>query len=288
MAPSWTRWLGARVAPTRRSRKHNKLPARRFAVGDVHGCPITLRTLLDTLIGVCAGDAVFLLGDTISKGPDSAGVLATVLDLRARGINTTLLRGNHEDELLSSAARSPRALERYLEKSNNRGLLAADPTGATRLDDRWHDLIVGSVHYVALDTALLVHGAFAFDAPDPFAARDAMLRSRAPSWSHEKSGGRPVIHGHVAQSISAIIDAVASGNPIIGLDNGIVRSEAARSSRLADYGNLCALDLDTWDLFIQPNLDGNSPGSPFGLTVKPYAGRRVVVSQRGSDVDRDG
>ena len=72
-----------------------------FAVGDIHGC----RTKLDRLIQAIdwkpeKREELVFLGDYIDRGPDSFGVVETVLELKARYRNrVTCLMGNHEHML---------------------------------------------------------------------------------------------------------------------------------------------------------------------------------------------
>ncbi|TLM65433.1 MAG: serine/threonine protein phosphatase [Deltaproteobacteria bacterium] len=73
--------------------------ARLLAVGDIHGCRRQLKTLLD-LVAPTADDQLVFLGDYIDRGPDSAGVIDDLIELRERLPNTVLLRGNHEQMLL--------------------------------------------------------------------------------------------------------------------------------------------------------------------------------------------
>jgi Calcineurin-like phosphoesterase len=65
-------------------------------VGDVHGCPSELETLLEK-VGFSAGkDRLVFVGDLVARGPDTPGVLALVRRMRAR-----VVRGNHEEKLLA-------------------------------------------------------------------------------------------------------------------------------------------------------------------------------------------
>ena len=77
------------------------------AIGDVHGC----RQMLDAVLDRCRhylGDrpARFVfLGDYIDRGPDSRGVVETLMDLQRRlpgGV--VCLRGNHEALLIDAYA----------------------------------------------------------------------------------------------------------------------------------------------------------------------------------------
>jgi hypothetical protein len=70
--------------------------ARTLIIGDVHGCSVELRRLLD-LLGPTADDTVVFVGDLIARGPDSAGVLSLFGELGARSV-----LGNHEARLLEA------------------------------------------------------------------------------------------------------------------------------------------------------------------------------------------
>lgn len=74
-------------------------PARLLAFGDIHGCRNQLRTLLET-VAPSGQDRLIFLGDYIDRGPDSAGVIDDLLELRGRWPHCVFLRGNHEQMLL--------------------------------------------------------------------------------------------------------------------------------------------------------------------------------------------
>ena len=71
---------------------------RKFAISDIHGCSRTLEALLDKL-AVTTADEVYFLGDYIDRGPDSAGVIERLIELRER-YECTFLLGNHESMFL--------------------------------------------------------------------------------------------------------------------------------------------------------------------------------------------
>ncbi|KAJ5146078.1 uncharacterized protein N7515_000642 [Penicillium bovifimosum] len=68
---------------------------RLIIVGDVHGCRDELVRLLEKVAFKQANDHLIFVGDMISKGPDSKGVV----DL-ARQCSASSVRGNHEDRIL--------------------------------------------------------------------------------------------------------------------------------------------------------------------------------------------
>lgn len=79
--------------------------ARAYAIGDVHGRLDLLKDLLDQIAAdrrerPCEREFVILLGDLIDRGPDSAGVVDLLLQVRASLPNPVFLMGNHEEMLL--------------------------------------------------------------------------------------------------------------------------------------------------------------------------------------------
>ena len=69
-------------------------------VGDVHGMRQSLEALLDKVgFDKSKGDHLILVGDLISKGPDSPGVIDLAMKLGASAV-----RGNHENAVLNAAA----------------------------------------------------------------------------------------------------------------------------------------------------------------------------------------
>lgn len=67
-------------------------------IGDVHGCARELAELLER-VGPGSDDQVVFVGDLVARGPDTAGVLRLVREVRGRCV-----RGNHEERLLASRA----------------------------------------------------------------------------------------------------------------------------------------------------------------------------------------
>ena len=68
-------------------------------IGDVHGMLTPLRLLVREL-DLQPSDKVVFVGDLIDKGPDPAGVVSYVEDLRrSAGCEVVLVEGNHEDRM---------------------------------------------------------------------------------------------------------------------------------------------------------------------------------------------
>jgi len=77
-----------------------------YMIGDVQGCDGALQRLLDTLDFSPSRDTLYLLGDLVNRGPDSAAVLRRLMRY---GDAARCLLGNHDLNLLAVAqgARKP-------------------------------------------------------------------------------------------------------------------------------------------------------------------------------------
>lgn len=73
-----------------------------YAIGDIHGHNDRLCALLNRL-DLSPEDTVVFIGDYIDRGPDSAGVVETILALR-ENVTCVCLRGNHEQMLMEQRA----------------------------------------------------------------------------------------------------------------------------------------------------------------------------------------
>ncbi|MEM9589210.1 MAG: metallophosphoesterase family protein, partial [Planctomycetota bacterium] len=71
---------------------------RLIAIGDIHGCREALEALI-AAIKPGPDDTVVTLGDYVDRGPDSAGVIDTLLELGNRTQLISLI-GNHEEMML--------------------------------------------------------------------------------------------------------------------------------------------------------------------------------------------
>lgn len=77
-----------------------------YMIGDVQGCDAALQDLLNTLDFSPSRDTIYLLGDLVNRGPDSASVLRRLMGF---GNAAQCLLGNHDLHLLAVAqsARKP-------------------------------------------------------------------------------------------------------------------------------------------------------------------------------------
>lgn len=71
-----------------------------YLIGDVQGCDSALQRLLGEIAFSPSRDTLYLLGDLVNRGPDSAGVLRRLMSY---GAQAQCLLGNHDLHLLAVA-----------------------------------------------------------------------------------------------------------------------------------------------------------------------------------------
>jgi bis(5'-nucleosyl)-tetraphosphatase (symmetrical) len=71
-----------------------------YLIGDIQGCDGALNRLLDTVAFSPSSDTLYVLGDLVNRGPDSAAVLRRLMGY---GSSARCLLGNHDLHLLAVA-----------------------------------------------------------------------------------------------------------------------------------------------------------------------------------------
>lgn len=223
----------------------------RYAIADVHGCPKTLEALVESVLRLKKSDELFLLGDYIDRGPDSRGVLDLMMKWTQAGYNLKALRGNHEEMVLNTYFTEPWAIHKHLQLYEGLSLLSEDCTVALKYLNFMRDM----PYYLNIDGYYLVHAGFNFALENPLSDYNNMLWIRKMEPNLIWLNGKRVVHGHQPFSLNTIKTHVAEKATILPLDNGAVFHLRMENPDLTRYGNLCALDLDDFTLYLQPNID---------------------------------
>lgn len=179
------------------------MTARTIAIGDVHGCSVALRTLIDA-IQPTPDDTLVFLGDYVDRGPDSRGVIDFVLELEKRCHLVPLL-GNHEIMLLESQE-DTRALQGWLTVGGAATVRSYDGQLTNIPPEHWA-FIRGCQQYYETPTHFFVHANYAssmrLDSQHDFVRYWQHLHLQTPP-PHEN--GKIAIVGHTAQKSGEILD----------------------------------------------------------------------------------
>lgn len=218
---------------------------RRLAIADIHGCAQTFDQLLKTL-KLKKQDQVYLLGDYIDRGPDSKGVLDTIMKLIATGYSIQPLLGNHE-KLFIDAFRSLEDCRRWRLEG---GSATLDSFGVSRLQDipiKYCNFLKPLPTIAVTYDYVLVHAGLDFrlfdpiyDTPDHF-----RLWERNYTVVPKPIGNRTLVVGHTVTDITSIEGSLKS--TCIRLDNGCY------DKNHIGFSSLVALDLDSKELVKEEN-----------------------------------
>jgi len=224
---------------------------RTFAIGDVHGCSKTFKLLLDA-IGLYRTDRVYLLGDLIDRGPDSKGVIETILSMQHDGFDIRPLRGNHEDMLLLAERTGVfDDLLLWLHNGGDATLKGYSVDHPKDIPLEHLEFLDGLPYYRMTRQYLFVHAGldFSLDEPLSVAGRIAMLWTRDGKVDSNKIGARTMVTGHTTHTLDAIKKSLTTKH--ILTDNGCHLGTGFTEGK----GNLVAVNLDTRELIVQPNID---------------------------------
>lgn len=221
--------------------------SRAFAISDIHGCIQTFRALVE-VIQLKREDTLYLLGDYIDRGPDSKGVIDFILYLKQEGFHVITLRGNHEQMLLDALS-NPLALERFLVNGGDKTMASFGISRPVHLDVSYLSFFNSLEYHSTFKNIILVHAGLNGEISDPLEDKEAMLWIRR--FKIKPSFNKIVVHGHTPVALESITDMIENREKglHIDIDNGCVYGVNQF------YGNLCCLDLNTFQLYKQPNID---------------------------------
>ena len=222
---------------------------RKFVITDIHGCAETFRYLVEKQLKMTPSDILYLLGDYIDRGPDSKGVLDYIFELANSGHQVKCLRGNHEQFLLD-ARRGPEDHQFWLENGGHEALESFHAITVFDIPAKYIDFLDSLTYYIELEDFFLVHAGFNFSSSNPFLDKDAMMGIRNMNINRSITKSKKIIHGHTPTRLSEIKKKISDpNNDDICLDSGCF------FNNYPELGNLVALELNSWELYIAPRQD---------------------------------
>jgi serine/threonine protein phosphatase 1 len=234
----------------------------KWVVGDIHGCYLTFRKLLEDKINFSKEDTVFLLGDMIDRGPRTKETLDYIMDLQQQGYVVLPIKGNHEERLLRLYYGKQGVFEflRFIKKRKH--YLWIRCGGKYTLEsfqvESFRDIPYQYIqwmkelpYYQIVDNFIIVHAGLDFSSKTPFKDIGKMLTCEKMSIKPELIDHKIIIHGHVALSRMTIdqLFRKREQSHCICLDNGCIHVNKQ------GFGSLLALNLDTMEMKSQKNID---------------------------------
>lgn len=209
-----------------------------FAIGDVHGRSDLLSCLLDKIYYQCrerplTDTHIIFLGDLIDRGPDSRGVLESILNMNPDLAKVHLIKGNHEEIFLTMLDGDTRSARVFC-NIGGRETLASYGIDKNLFDEGGLDVLcqraaasVPAEHKRLLDTGLdmLTIGDYLFThagtrpgVPISEQKPQDLRWIRSEFLDYEGTFEKVVVHGH------SIAVEVEERPHRIGIDTGAYRS----------------------------------------------------------------
>jgi len=215
---------------------------RLFAIGDIHGCFNTFRTLLEQKIQIREGDKIILLGDYIDRGTQSREVIDYIIDLKEKGFDIVPLLGNHEAMLLD-AYKNEEFTSIWIQNGGSETLKSFDITSLKDIEPKHIEFFKGLDYYFAFEEYLFVHAGFNDSDSNPFADKYSMIWVCKQTYENPLLMNKIIIHGHRPIPVEICKEIVHSDKNVINLDTGCVYSN------MTGYGTLTAIELNTRSLY---------------------------------------
>lgn len=221
----------------------------RWTVPDIHGCYRTFEALLSK-IDFQPADHLYLLGDFMDKNAHAYLVIDKLIELTKEGYNIHPIRGNHEENYLKACTEfDDKSLIFYIERlgKNNNLLKDGKPV------EKYFNWIKALPYYIETADYIFTHASVK-PGPD-FSDTEHLLYNYRADLTHDELGGKTLLRGHKVTNLEDIEKTIAENAPVISLDNGCVYVKKHKIYDVTKVGNLCAFNLDTRELIVQPNLD---------------------------------
>lgn len=169
---------------------------RTFAIGDIHGCDVALRTLLER-VDLNSDDTLIVLGNVIDRGPKSKDVIELLLAAfeRCRLIS---IMGNHEEMLLGVLTHA-RPIREWLDLGGQETLLSYGGV-IDDIPDLHRAYLASMVDYWESDSEIFVHASLHSDEPMDRQSTERMRWKSIRGIELPHISDKRVICGHTPQA----------------------------------------------------------------------------------------
>jgi serine/threonine protein phosphatase 1 len=181
------------------------MPGRIIAIGDIHGCLAAFRTVLDA-VQPSSEDTIVTLGDYVDRGPDSCGVLETLMALDKQTDLVPLL-GNH-DEMMLEVCRGRTYLPAYWIYFGGDATLASYAASEPVAVWPTHiDFLARCAAAFETERYIFVHANYRAEVPiDQLPRRVLLWESLRDHMPGPHVSGKTAIVGHTAQKTGEVLD----------------------------------------------------------------------------------
>lgn len=246
------------------------LPARTWAIGDVHGCLHLYRALEDRIVadaraeGDSAPGLIVVLGDIVDRGPHSAQLVEHLMGSPPAPFTRVVLKGNHED-MMVRFAQDPGGARNWLnfggaETLQSYGLEPEPGAGFDLRAGKLRQMVTRNIPDEHLDflrdlPLCLTAGGYLFshaglDPARPLEAQSArdFIWGNPRDLDHTPSDRFRVVHGHVP------VEEVMVTSARVAVDTGAYATGRLSAVRLTPDG-------------VRDGLEASSPGPGAPVTV---------------------
>lgn len=177
-----------------------------IAIGDVHGCLAALDTVLDA-IAPQSSDSLILLGDFVDRGPNSAGVIDRLIELRERCHLFTIM-GNHDELMLEVIDKNTWKLGQWLMYGGEQTMRSYGTDKVSDIPKDHIELLRNSVPFCETEHHFFTHANYLEGKSLATTPGDVLrwesLKARVPG---PHNSGKMAVLGHTAQKDGMVLYA---------------------------------------------------------------------------------
>lgn len=213
-----------------------------FVIGDIHGCFIAMKELIENQIQLSKDDKLIFLGDYIDRGPDSKKVLDYIMDLQNNDYDIITLRGNHESMFIN-AWYNENLISKWILNGGSETLLSFGTDKLKNIDSKYMQFLENLKFYYELDKYIFVHAGFNDNIENPFSDNYSMLWNSREQYFNPLLNDRTIIHGHAPVPLNIIQKQITNNTGVINIDGGCTYANIR-------YGKLIAFEVNTRTILI--------------------------------------